>query len=315
MKRLLFGLILLLAVLGAGCGGDEPQEESPSPKDTEKAAEEEETGPKVSITGNEYSFQVPTTITGGFVNLEFKNEGRLVHSAEFIKVDPDTPQAQFVKDLKVASGEEGGPIASYLKPYIGGNTESVKAGATGTGRQSLPAGIYYLVCSLTDADSVEGEEEEGERPALPQHFEQGMISKVTVTGPATVALPRTDATVAAKEYTFDVSGIKVGKNEVLFRNDGPKEIHMAAVLEFGRGVTEEQATKALQAFASEGPPPAGTPEPEDAGFSGLFEVGGGSVFNLDAKRDRVYAFACFIQDRAGGPPHIAKGMSTVLKVS
>jgi hypothetical protein len=313
VKKLLFGLLGLLAVVAVGCGGEEPKGESPEPK----RIQEQERAPKVSITGNEYSFDVPTTITGGFVTVEFKNEGKLVHEAAFVKVDPDTPQDQFVKDLKVASGEEGGRIAPYLKPYISGDTESVKAGATGSGRQTLPAGTYYLVCTLTDADSVEGEEpEEGpERPAMPQHFEQGQIRKVTVTGPATVELPQSDASVVAKEYTFDVTGIKAGSNEVLFRNDGPKEIHMAAVLEFAEGVTEDQAARALQAFASDQPPPAGTPEPRDAGFSGLFEVGGGSLFKLDARSGRVYAFACFIQDRAGGPPHVAQGMTKLVKVS
>jgi hypothetical protein len=313
VKKLLLGLLGLLAVVAVGCGGEEQAGESPEPKRTEK----EEAGPKISVSGNEYSFQVPDTLTGGFVTVEFKNEGKLVHEAAFIKVDPDTPQDRFVRDLKVASGEEGGPIASYLKPYVGGETENVKGGATASGRQSLPSGSYYLVCTLTDADSVEGEEEpEGqERPAMPQHFEQGMIKKVTVTGPATVELPESDTTVVAKEYTFDVTGLQAGNNQVLFRNDGPAQIHMSAVLEFPEGVTEEQAGRALQAFASDGPPPAGTPEPRDVGFSGIFEVGGGSVFELNARSGRVYAFACFIQDRAGGPPHVAKGMTKIVKVS
>jgi hypothetical protein len=313
VKRLLFGLIGLLAALGVGCGGEEPEGKSPQPKSTQEKDEAE----KISFTGNEYSFTVPTTLEGGFVTVEFKNQGKLVHEAAFMKVDPDTPQEQFVKDLKVASGEEGGPIASYLKPYIGGDTESVKAGATATGRQSLPAGSYYLVCTLTDADSVEGNEGEGDEggPRPPQHFEQGMISKVTVTGPDTVTFPETAATLTARDYTFDVSGIKAGANEVLFRNDGPKEIHMAAVFEFAEGVDEEQAGKTLEAFSSDAPPPPGFKEPKDVGYTGLFDVGGGSVFELDAKSGRVYGFVCFIQDRAGGPPHIAKGMSKLVKVS
>lgn len=317
MKKLLIAWLVLLAMLGVACDGGEPEgekEETPKAEETGPAEE----GRRISITagagGNEYSFDMPSSVRGGFVDVGFKNTGKLKHEAAFIKMDPEMPQDQFVKDLKVASGEEGGPIASYLKPYVG--PAEVEAGKTGSWNQALPAGTYYLVCALTDADSVEGEEgEEGEEgPKLPQHFEQGMIKKVTVTGPSQVALPTTDAVITGKEYSFDVSGLKAGSNDVLFRNDGPKENHMAAVLEFPKGVDEAAANKAVQAFFGEGPPPPGTPEPEDVGFSGLFEVGGGSVFQVEAKSGQVYAILCFIQDRAGGPPHAAKGMVKVLTI-
>jgi hypothetical protein len=141
-----------------------------------------------------------------------------------------------------------------------------------------------------------------------------MIKKITVTGPSQVALPQADAVITGKEYTFDVTGLKAGTNEVLFRNDGPKEIHMAAALEFPKGVDEAAANKAVQSFFGEGPPPPGTPEPEDVGFSGIFEVGGGSVFKMEGRSGQVYAIVCFIQDRAGGPPHAAKGMVKVLTI-
>ncbi len=86
---------------------------------------------------------------------------------------------------------------------------------------------------------------------------------------------------------------------------------MAAVMEFPEGIDEAAAQKAVEAFGGEGPPPAGTPEPAEAGFSGIFDPGGATYFDLDVKAGRVYAFLCFIQDRAGGPPHVAKGMVTL----
>jgi hypothetical protein len=310
MKRLFCVMLGILCLLGGCATGDDGEEEE------QPSGGEETSGPKkVTVTGKEYSFDLPSTITGGFVDLEFKNEGKLTHEAAFIKVTSDVPEEQFIKDLKAASGEEGGPIANYLKPYAG--PAEPKAGETQTVKQALPGGDYYVVCTLTDLDSVEGgEEAEPTGPPLPQHFELGMLKKVTVDGPEEVELPDSDVVVAAKEYSFDITGLKAGKNEILFRNDGPKEIHMAAALEFPEGVDEAAAAKAIEAFtASEGPPPAGTPEPEDAGFAGVFDVGGGSVFELDAKSGRVYAFVCFIQDRAGGPPHATKGMSKLVKVA
>lgn len=310
MRKLLMLLVSLMLVSTA-CAGGGDEAARPTP------GEEAEGGDKkIRVTGDEYSFDLPSTVEGGFVQIDFKNDGQLVHEAAFVKSEPEAPQEQFVKDFKGAISE--GPIAAHLKPYF--LSEEVKPGETGVARQALPAGTYYLVCTLSDADSKPedegqegGEQDGGEEPELPQHFEQGMIKKVTVTGPSTVSLPEADASIAAKEYSFDVKGLKAGKNEVLFRNDGPAQIHMAAVLEFPEGVDEAKAREAFS--AGEGPPPPGTPEPDEVGFGGVFEVGGGSVFSVDLKKGRVYGIACFIQDRAGGPPHIAKGMVTVTTIS
>jgi hypothetical protein len=310
MKKLLFLMLGILCLFAVGCGGDDEPDEAATAPDEGKAAERE----KVVVSGTEFSFDLPSTVPGGFVDVEFKNEGKLVHEAAFIKVDQDVPEEQFIKDLKAASGEEGGPIAAYLKPYAG--PAFPKGGETQTFKQTLPGGDYYVVCTLTDLDSVEdGEEAEPTGPPLPQHFEIGMLKKVTVDGPEEVEIPDSDVVVAAKEYTFDVTGLKAGKNEILFRNEGPQEIHLAAVLEFPEGVDEAAAGKAIEAFTSEGPPPEGTPEPEDVGFSGVFEVGGAALFDVEAKAGRVYAIVCFIQDRAGGPPHAAKGMSKLVTVT
>lgn len=313
MRNLLV-LLLSLLMLATACGGGDDPAVEPQGEQTDEAQAD-----TIQITGNEYSFNVPATVKGGFVELNFKNNGKLVHEAAFVKTDPEAPQDQFIKDLKTAISEEGAPIAAHLKPYL--VSESVKAGASGTGRQSLPSGTYYLVCTLTDADSREegegppegeAEEQPQEEPQLPAHFEQGMIKKVTVTGPSTVAIPESGTSIVAKEYTFDVKGLKAGKNDVVFRNDGPGEIHMAAVLEFPEGTDE---AKAREAFASEGPPPPGTPEPKEVGFGGVFAPGGGSLTTMEFKKDRLYGIACFIQDRAGGPPHVAKGMVTFTKVT
>ncbi|MGH2810682.1 MAG: hypothetical protein ACRDIA_07350 [Actinomycetota bacterium] len=309
MKKLLV-LIALTALLSTACaeeketGGESMKEES------ESKAE------KIELSAKEYSFNVPSTIEGGFVTVSLKNDGKLKHNAEFLKIEGNADEEQFKKDLKTAIGGEGG-IADTVNPYVG--PSEVDAGKSKTWQQSLPAGDYFLVCSMTDKDSAEeSEEEEGEgaedEPDLPVHFEQGMIEKVKVTGPSKVELPEADATVTASEYTFDVQNFKAGENEILYRNEGPKEIHMAAVMEFPEGVDEQAAQKALESFSGEGPPPEGTPEPEDVGFSGIMVPGGGSIFEVNAKSGRVYAFVCFIQDRAGGPPHVAKGMAKMVRV-
>ena len=315
MKRIL-ALLAGTMLLASACTQQDSGTGDGDKDETKQASD------KIEITGKEYSFNLPSTIKGGFVDVSFKNEGKLVHEAGFIKVDSDTKQADFVNDFKKVVGEEGNPIPAYIKPYFA--SEEVKAGASASAKQSLPAGTYFLVCTLDDKAGLEeeGEEEsegpsEGgpEEPHLPAHFEQGMIKKVTVTGPQTVDFPDSEAVISATEYTFEATGLKPGKNEVLFRNDGPKEIHMSAIMEFPEGIDEAAAQKAVEAFGGDGPPPEGTPEPEEAAFGGIFEVGGGSLFELDAKANRVYAILCFIPDRAGGPPHVAKGMTKLVKVA
>src|SRR5205085_885778 len=80
------------------------------------------------------------------------------------------------------------------------------------------------------------------------------------------------ATITARDYTFDTSGLKAGDNDIVFRNTGPAQIHHVAVLGFAPGVNEAAALGAFQTFASLGPdaqPPPGTPEPELLAQPGL----------------------------------------------
>lgn len=297
-----------LTVLATGCNptGGDPREGQPGEAGRRGSR-------TIEITGKEYSFDVPSTIRGGFVEVDFRNRGKLKHEAAFFKLDPQAPRDQFINDLRVAEKDEG-PIAQYIKPYV--LSTKARPGKGYTARLSLPAGSYYLVCTLSDADSRKQKEDGqgGEDLALPSHYEQGMIKQVTVTGPSKVAFPKSEAVITGKDYSFDVAGLKTGNNEILFRNDGPAEIHMAAVLEFPKGVDEAKARETFSAFVSGEQPPPGTPEPKDVAFGGLFEPGGGSIFFANFKKGRVYALACFTHDRAGGPSHVAKGMLEIIKL-
>ena len=322
MKRKLFALLAILALfVGSACSDDdEPAVDAgdDTSQTTEAGKDDDGDAEKVAFKTDSRKFvDAPSTMKGGFVEVEVENTSKLVHEAAFVKVDGGKSQADVVKGIRAASQEQGAPIDPALHIYLAGNIGEIKPGATETAKVTLPAGEYYLLCALTDADSAEEEgPPSGEPPKLPTHMEEGMIQKVTVTGPSTVAAP-TDAetSITAKEYSFDVKGLTPGKKEVLFVNSpAAKEIHMAAVMEFPEGVDEAAAKKAVEAFSGDGPPPAGTPEPEEAGFSGIFDPGGATYFDLDVKAGRVYAFLCFIQDRAGGPPHVAKGMVTLATV-
>ena len=319
MKRKLFALLAILALFAGSACSDDDEPAVDAGNDTEQGDDSDGgDAEKITIAMEDRKFvDVPATLEGGFVEIEAKNNGKLKHEAGFVKVEKAyASDADFIKAFKPVISDGGNPIPAEINAYFGPFAD-IEGGQSVTGKQSLPAGDYYLVCTFTDADSNEEEPQGGEEPPkLPTHMEQGMIQKVKVTGPATVAPPTGETVITAKEYTFDVKGLTAGKKEAVFVNDpAAKEIHMAVVMEFGEGVDEAAAQKAVEAFGGDGPPPAGTPEPEEAGFSGVFSPGGASTLELDLKSGRVYAFLCFIQDRAGGPPHVAKGMVTLKKVA
>ncbi len=190
----------------------------------------------------------------------------------------------------------------------------------------MPTGRYLVVCTLTDADSrpeAEQDDEGGqEEPELPPHFEQGMRKLLTVTGGTAEAsaLPTGDGTVMARDYTFDLpANVTPGKKRWTFQNDGPNQIHHGIFFEFPAGTDEAGARRSFEAFAraeQEGkPPPEGTPEPEEVGYSQVFSPGRGGTFEVELKSRRTYAVLCFINDRSGGPPHaFAKGMMKTFTV-
>lgn len=73
--------------------------------------------------------------------------------------------------------------------------------------------------------------------------------------------------------------------------------------------------KGKEFFMTEGGPPSGPPPVDFEGGFGTAVLDGGAkeVADVELKAGR-YAFVCFIPDRAGGPPHIAKGMLQEIEI-
>jgi hypothetical protein len=119
-------------------------------------------------------------------------------------------------------------------------------------------------------------------------------------------MPPTDATIAARDWAFElppslVPGFKV----FTFRNDGTQD-HSLAVAEFGDGIDEAAAKAAFETLLSadeEHLPPDSTPTPDDVAFAGPLSQGGVSTFPINLKVHRTYVFACYMSDRAGGELH------------
>jgi len=147
-----------------------------------------------------------------------------------------------------------------------------------------------------------------------------MAQPITVTaGDGAAALPEADGTITAVDYGFEPD-IQAGDTTINFVNDGPNEVHFAAVSVFPEGTTVEDGEAAFTALLEappDAPPPEGVALPEDIAFSGIASSGLGIQFEVPGgfESGRTYILVCFISDRVGGPPHaIAYQMFDVFQV-
>ncbi len=320
-----------LALVATACGGDNSTKTSaPSttsaPSATTVAAGGDGEVQAVKIVADDYKFtEAPTELKAGLVKLSFENQGKVAHEAALVEIG-DTPIEQLTKDL--APTLEGGPFPAYAE-HIAGPIEA-EPGESDEVTFTIAEGTYALLCTdegdaevaastTTDPNAAPGGPER-EKPQGPPHFERGMAQVLTVgPGQANAELPKADGSITARDYGFDVN-VKAGDKTITYVNDGPEQVHFAAISEFPEGTDAAAAEDAFKQFLAAGedsPPPEGLPMPEDVGFSGIFSTGLGANFEMTKpfESGRTYLVACFIQDRTGGPPHaIANQMYKVFTV-
>jgi hypothetical protein len=255
---------------------------------------------RLSVTATDYGFTgVGGSISGGQVEVAFSNEGKANHELAFVDIG-NTPFDTFKKEFPAVL--QGKPFPSWLKRITGAGEFEPEQTATTT--ITLPKGKWLMMCALDDAPG------EGEATTKP-HYELGMYQTVDVAGPEDAdELPETEGgTFHAKEYTFEApSGLSAGEKEYAFVNDGPNEVHFMTMAAFPKGTTAAQAESAfgkLVTLPENAPPPAGVPVPdfENTIDTFVFSAGMGQTFTANFKAGVTYVAACFIQDRAGGPPH------------
>jgi hypothetical protein len=176
--------------------------------------------------------------------------------------------------------------------HLEGGVEAVPDG-TATATAVLEPGRYLAVDIQSDI-----------KPSPAAEFE--------VTEGEGGELPQTDGKVEMKEYEFAGTGLKAGKQQVTVENTGVQP-HFIAGLPLAEGATLEDAQKALSSEEPpKGPPPV---DFENAFSTGVMDGDGKQqVVDLDLKAGK-YVFVCFVPDRAGGPPHVAKGMVSEIEVA
>jgi hypothetical protein len=267
--------------LVAGCGGDDDGAAAQPPSPIYLA---------LSKNGNEYELSSPATVEAGLVeiSLQVDTPQDEEHEAQFVRVEDD----HTLDEALEAVTSEDGATPSWL--FAAGGVGSTKGNMTVGVTQVLEPGTYYVL------DLGEGDGDD-----VPSYAEQGATATIEVTGDAGEAeLPETDATVTTIEYGFETTGLAVGRNLIRFDNAG-EELHHIVAVPYEPGATAEQVAE----FATSDAPPDGSP-PVDfarASVTAVLEGGDSQVAELFLDAGK-YAFLCFVSDRAGGPPHAAKGM-------
>ncbi|MBW3580002.1 MAG: hypothetical protein KY431_03080 [Actinobacteria bacterium] len=318
-------LVVVLALVAAGCGDDAGDgaggttTTGGSSSTTGSATRGEAT--QLTVVAEDFSFSgVPEQLQAGVLDITFENSGQLEHELAFVEIG-DTPLDEVGTAL--APTIEGGPFPDFLENLAIPLT--IPGGETAQTSALLAAGNYALICALTGArpepgattTTGGGPDEQGAQG--PPHYELGMIQPVTVTGDAAqLSLPQAESTVTARDYAFDVD-VSAGRQTVNFTNQGPEQVHHGVFFAFREGVDEAAAESALRTLVTsedeEAPPPPEIDiEATEQNF-GIFSTGLGASYDAEFEAGRTYAVVCFIQDRAGGPPHlIAHDMKEIFTV-
>jgi hypothetical protein len=215
----------------------------------------------------------------------------------------DTPLPKVKQDLAPIVRGDGRPTPDYL--HFRGGISLVPGGTSEMSILTLPAGNYVMVCTLTDADSLDDDAGPPSADAQRFHFDLGMAAPFTVKKTTNGVMPPTDGTFVARDWAFDVPSLDPGFKVMTFRNDGAQD-HSLAVAEFADGVDEAAAKESFEKLLTADdahPVPDGTPTPTDVAFAGPLSPGAQSTFPINWKVHRTYVFACYMADRTGGGLH------------
>jgi hypothetical protein len=282
LRNLLALLLLALAMGIAACGDDDDDENGGGGGGDETAEAAQLEIESTEAGKGRTRISVPSSVEAGLVEISFTNAGKKPHEAQLLRLEGGHTAEDAIKAVTGESGKVPGWIED------GGGVGITAPGQTATATQVLEPGNYAVI-----------------------DVEQTGSASLEVTGePADAELPETGSTVTASEYTFETSGLKTGENTVLFENTG-KELHHIIAAPVKPGTTPQDM---LKFYRSDGKGPVPYRGGEDAGVSTAVIDGGVSqVIDLELEAG-TYAFQCFIPDRAGGPPHAAKGMVTIEEI-
>lgn len=270
----------------AGCGDDKKDSASAKPASFAITA---------TASGKKKAIDFPATVKAGLVTMTLTNTDTGPRSAQIVRVVGDHTVDEVLKIVDA----ENVKVPGWMQD--GGGVNAVKPGKTGSISQVLAPGRYAI-----------WDDEGGDNG--PGNDQLGAKGEFTVTGTASDAkLPAVAGSVTAideegagdkETYSFETSGLKAGVNTVRFEAKGD-QLHHALFLPMNRGATLAAVKRfAIAEGNSSGPPPV-----DFANAVGTNVLDGGNAQNVTLTlKAGTYALVCFISDRDGGKPHVAKGM-------
>jgi uncharacterized cupredoxin-like copper-binding protein len=282
--------LLTAGLLGlAACGGDDSGSASSGGASGKDAA-------AVAITAKDFAFELPASVPSGVVQLTLTNQGQQPHDFQIVKIDGNHSLDEF--NQAMAGTGDGGPTPEWIHGVGGVGTIAPGAPAQSSWVKLEDGATYYYFCT---------ESTDQNQP----HASMGMVGQLKLSGKSKAsALPKADATVKAKEYSFEITGLKSGPQTVEFHNDGPHELHHFVAAPLMAGKTVNDVLTALQSDDQSAPPPV---DFEKSVSVSVVDPGVSEVVQLNLAPGK-YVFLCFITDHAGGPPHAMKGMVTEYEV-
>jgi hypothetical protein len=261
-------VIALAGALAVGCGSSDEKEESSA-----------QTTQSVTVERSDSALKAPASVKAGLTEITVKNTGKKPGGAQLVRVTGDQT-AEEVAKAGQGWGEKGKPLPDWLE--LEGGVGQTQPGQTGKATQNLSPGKYYAL-----------------------DIESNKSAPLQVTGGGGGSQPTAGPRVEAVDYSFTATGLKTGKQKVLLENKG-KQPHFMVALPINPGKTIADVRKVA---ASEGEPKGPPPFDEKAGVdTAVLEGGKTQAVELEFKKKGKYALMCFIPDRQGGPPHVAKGM-------
>ncbi len=250
------------------------------------------TGTTLALQAMDFSYTGPSTAEAGVTTVTLQNVGAETHQAQLVRINDDKAFSDLTTAL--ATGDPGAALGIVT---LAGGPTAVPAGQTGETTQALEPGNYAFLCFIAGADGI-------------PHVAKGMIAPLTVTGTASSeSVPVGDATVVAKDFSFDVPGaITSGEHTFTFTNEGPQP-HEAGIVKLTGGMTVDQIKALFTASpAPSGEAPQGPPPWEDDGGIGAIAPGATASFKVNLESGQQYAFICFVPDPATGKAHAELGM-------
>jgi uncharacterized cupredoxin-like copper-binding protein len=289
--RPIFGALLALAGVLAGCRSDRPAADatptagataSPAPAPAPEPA-------AVTVTATDYKLDLPSSIPAGAVAIHLVNHGKELHQAQIVRLEDGKTVADLEKAMKPDA-----PMPSWMK-FVGG-PNGIAPGQEATSTTSLTPGRYAALCLIPSPDGV-------------PHLMKGMIQPFEVTaGDGATALPAASDTVTMADYSFQSSRpLTPGHHTILVMNAGPQP-HEMVVLRLAPGKTVKDFATWATTGGMKGPPPA-----MPLGGVGVIEKGASGVFSVDLPPGD-YGLICFVPDSKDGKLHLDHGMTKLIKV-